>query len=141
MSKKSLNPSASPASTSAYVSCNGTLICFRCDVSPSPENRVRSAHEGHASLFNLAEGHVHKLQGSINSITAKLASDALHGKAVKIKGICYTETNHMLVEKVVPLGRSTAGRAPFRFRLTPPWLRRRIRAKHCNLDELVEEKQ
>jgi hypothetical protein len=100
-------PFAGPASTSVDVAYEGTLICFRCDVSPSPENRARCAQEGHAPLFKLADGHVHKLQGSTNSITAKLASDALHGKAVKIKGIYYLKTNHVFVEEVIPLGRST----------------------------------
>lgn len=102
MSKKSTGP----ASTSAYVVYNnGTLICFRCDVSPSPENRARCEQEGHVPLFKLADGHLHKLVGSTNSITVKLASDELHGKKVKVKGMYSLETNQVLVEEVVPLGR------------------------------------
>lgn len=46
MSKKS----PGPASTSAYVAYNGTLICFRCAVSLSPENRARCEQEGHLSF-------------------------------------------------------------------------------------------
>lgn len=105
MSKKSINPSAGPASTSAYVAYNGTLICFRCDVSPSPENRARCEQEGHAPLFKLADGHVHKLEGSTTSLSAQLASETLHGKKVKITGIYDLKTNHILVEKIAPTGR------------------------------------
>ncbi len=43
-------PFAGPASTSAYVAYNGTLICFRCAVSLSPENRARCEQEGHLSF-------------------------------------------------------------------------------------------
>jgi len=99
------NPFARLESTSADVTYEGTLICFRCDVSPSPENLARCEQEGHAPLFRRADGHIHKLTGSTNSITAKLASDELHGKKVRIKGIYYAETNHVLVEEVILLER------------------------------------
>jgi hypothetical protein len=98
-------PFARSDTTSIDVAYEGTLICFRCDVSPSPENRARCEQEGHAPLFKLADGHVHKLVGSTNSITVKLASDELHGKKVKVKGMYSLETNQVLVEEVVPLGR------------------------------------
>ena len=98
-------PFARPESNSADVRYEGTLICFRCDVSPSSENLARCEQEGHAPLLKIADGHIHKLIGSTNSITAKLASDELHGKKVRIKGIYYAETNHVLVEEVIPLER------------------------------------
>ena len=89
--------------TSADVTHEGTLICFRCDIDPSPAGRARCEQEGHAPLFKKADGHIHRLTGSRNSITTKLASDTLHGKKVKIKGIYHAETNHVLVEEVIPL--------------------------------------
>jgi len=98
-------PFARPESTSANVAYEGTLICFRCDIAPSPENRARCEQEGHVSLFKRADGHIYKLNGSTNSITAKLASDELHSKRVRIKGIYYSKTDHILVEEVIPLGR------------------------------------
>ena len=97
------NPFFGSESTSADVTYEGVLICFRCDVDPSLAGRARCEQEGHAPLLKRADGHIHKLMGSRNSITVKLASDALHGKKVKIKGIYHNETNHVLVEEVIPL--------------------------------------
>ena len=96
---------AHPDPTSINVEYEGTLICFRCDIAPSPENRARCEQEGHAPLFKRADGHIHKLTGSTNSITAKLIADELHGKSVKIEGIYYPKTDHVLVEKLIPLER------------------------------------
>lgn len=90
---------------SLNVEYEGTLICFRCDITPSQENRARCEQEGHAPLFKRADGHIHKLTGSTNSITAHLISDELHGKRVKITGLYYPKTDHVLVEKLIPLER------------------------------------
>jgi len=87
----------------AGVEYEGTLICFRRDVDPSHEDLARCKQEGHAPLLRRADGHIHKLTGSTNSITAKLASDELHGKKVKVKGIYYPKANQVLVEKLIPL--------------------------------------
>lgn len=94
-----------PDATSVDVAYEGTLICFRCDVSPSPGNRARCQQEGHLPLLRREEGYTHALVGSTNTITTKLASEELHGKKVKVKGIYYPKTNHVLVEEVIPLGR------------------------------------
>lgn len=90
---------------SVSVKYEGTLICFRCDVTPSQENRARCEQEGHLPLLRRAEGYSHKLMGSTNSLSAQLASEALHGKKIKITGIYYPKTNQILVEKVEPTGR------------------------------------
>lgn len=79
---------------------DGIVICFRCDVSPSPENRARCQQEGHQPLLRRSEGHTHALVGSTNKLTAQLASDELHGKSVHITGIYYPKTNHILVSEV-----------------------------------------
>jgi hypothetical protein len=102
-----------PNSTSVFqtepkslnVEYEGTLICFRCDITPSRENRARCEQEGHLPLLRRAEGYSHTLMGSTNSLSAQLASEALHGKKIKITGIYYPKTNQILVEKVTPTGR------------------------------------
>lgn len=76
------------------------MICFRCDVTPSPENRARCRQEGHQPLLKRSEGYTHTLVGGTNKLTAQLASDELHGKSVHIKGIYYPKTNHILVSEV-----------------------------------------
>jgi hypothetical protein len=76
------------------------VICFRCDVAPSPENRARCEQEGHQPLLRRSEGHTHTLVGSTNKLTAQLASDDLHGKSAHIKGIYYPTTNYILVSEV-----------------------------------------
>lgn len=90
---------------SLNVGYEGTLICFRCDITPSQENRARCEQEGHLPLLRRTEGHSHTLVGSTNSLSAQLASEALHGKRITITGIYYPKTNQILVEKVVPTGR------------------------------------
>lgn len=79
---------------------DGVVICFRCDVTPSSENRARCQQEGHQPLFRRSEGYTHTLVGSTNKLTVQLASDELHGKSVHIKGIYYPKTNHILVSEV-----------------------------------------
>lgn len=86
-----------PKSTVEY---KGILLCYRHDIAPSPENRARCEQEGHLPLFKRADGHLLKLMGSTNSITVRLSSDELHGKKVRIKGIYYPQTDHVLVEEV-----------------------------------------
>jgi hypothetical protein len=86
--------------TSVDVEYDGVVICFRCDVTPSPENRARCQQEGHQPLLRRSEGHTHTLVGSTNKLTAQLASDGLHGKAVHVKGIYYPKTNYILVSEV-----------------------------------------
>lgn len=90
---------------SRNVEYEGTLICFRCDVAPSRENRARCEQEGHLPLLRRGDGYSHSLVGSTNSHSAQLASEALHGKKVKITGIYYPKTNQILVEKVALTGR------------------------------------
>lgn len=99
------SPFARPEPRSVDVAYEGTLICFRCDVAPSPENRTRCTQEGHVPLLRRAEGYTHTLVGSTNAITAKLASEELHGKKIKVKGIYYPKTNQLLVEQVLLLER------------------------------------
>ena len=99
------SPFARPEPQSVDVEYEGTLICFRCDLSPTPENRARCQQEGHLPLLKRAEGYLHALIGSTNPITAKLASDELHGKKVKVKGIYYPKTHQVLVEEVTPVAR------------------------------------
>ena len=82
----------------------GTLICFRCDITPNPHSRARCQQEGHQPLLSRVGGHPYKLIGSTNSITAKLSADELHGKQVRIKGIYYPKTNQVLVEEVSSTG-------------------------------------
>ncbi len=91
-------PGAEPQSVDAEY--DGVVICFRCDVTPSPENRARCQQEGHQPLLRRSEGHTHTLVGSTNKLTAQLTSDELHGKAVHIKGIYYPKTNYILVSEV-----------------------------------------
>lgn len=91
-------PGSEPQSVDAEY--DGVVICFRCDVTPSPENRARCQQEGHQPLFSRSEGHTHRLVGSTNKLTAQLVSDDLHGKAVHIKGIYYPKTNYILVSEV-----------------------------------------
>ena len=83
----------------------GTLLCFRYDVAPSPENRTRCVKEGLVPLFKRADRHLYKLMGSTNAITAKLSLDDLHGKKVRIKGDLLPQTDQVLVEKVIPVER------------------------------------
>ena len=88
--------------TSVDAEYDGIVICFRCDVSPSPENRARCQQEGHQPLLKRPEGHTHTLMGSTNKLTAQLASEELHGKPVHITGLYYPKTNHILVSEVNP---------------------------------------
>lgn len=90
---------------SLNVEYEGMLICFRCDITPSQENRARCEQEGHLPLLRRVEGRSHTLVGSTNSLSAQLASEALHGKKIKITGIYYPTTNQILVKKVAPTGR------------------------------------
>ncbi|MGE0683336.1 MAG: hypothetical protein AB7P69_20855 [Candidatus Binatia bacterium] len=85
--------------TSVNAEYDGIVICFRCDVSPNPENRTRCEQEGHQPLLKRAEGHTHTLIGSTNKITTQLASDELHGKSVHIKGLYYPKANYILVSE------------------------------------------
>ena len=103
------NPFVRSDSTPVSVAYEGALICFRCDITPCPKNHRRCEQAGHVPLFKSTDGHLHKRIGSTNSITAKLASDELHSKKVKIKGLYYTKTDHVLVEAVTLLGRSSLG--------------------------------
>ncbi|MGE0681314.1 MAG: hypothetical protein AB7P69_10520 [Candidatus Binatia bacterium] len=90
---------------SLNVKYEGTLICFRCDITPSQENRARCEQEGHLPLLRRGDGYSHSLVGSTNSLSAQLASEALHGKKVHLTGIYYPKTNQILVEKVAPTER------------------------------------
>lgn len=78
----------------------GILICFRCDLSPSPENRARCQEAGHLPLLRRADGQVSTLIGSTNTVTARLASEALHGKRVSVTGVYLPKNNQVLVETV-----------------------------------------
>jgi len=89
-----------PGPQSVDAAYDGVVSCFRCAVTPTPENRARCQQEGHQPLLRRSEGHTHTLIGSINKLTAQLASDELHGKSVHIKGIYYPKTNHILVSEV-----------------------------------------
>ena len=89
-----------PDPTSEYVKYEGTLICFRCDVSATPGSRARCEREGHAALLKREGAHTQKLYGSKHSITEKLGSEELHGKKVKIEGIYDKENNWLMVDKV-----------------------------------------
>ena len=89
-----------PDPTSVDAEYDGIVICFRCEVSPSPENRTRCEQEGHQPLLKRAEGHTHTLIGSTNKITTQLASDELHGKSVHITGLYYPKANYILVSEV-----------------------------------------
>ena len=91
--------------TSEYVKYEGTLICFRCDITPTPESRARCEQEGHAPLLKRTEGRTRRLYGSKNAITDKLTSEELHGKRVKVEGIYDSKTNWLLVDKVEALER------------------------------------
>lgn len=82
------------------VRYEGTLICYRHEIAPKSENPVRCQQEGHVPLLRRTEGHLHLLIGSTNSITAKLTSEELHNKWVRITGIYYPQTNQILVEEV-----------------------------------------
>ena len=64
-----------PDPTSEYVKYEGTLICFRCDVSAKPESRARCKREGHAALLKREGERTQKLYGSKHSITEKLGSE------------------------------------------------------------------
>jgi hypothetical protein len=86
--------------TSVDAEYDGVMICFRCDVTPSPENRARCQQEGHQPLPRRSEGYTHTLVGSTNKLTEQLTSDEPHGKSVHIKGIYYPKTNHILVSGV-----------------------------------------
>ena len=89
-----------PEPTSEYVKYEGTLICYRCDISAKPESRARCAREGHAALLKREAAHIQKLYGSKHSVTEKLGSAELHGKKVKIEGIYDSENNWLMVDKV-----------------------------------------
>ena len=89
-----------PDPTSEYVKYEGTLICFRCDISNKSESRARCDREGHAPLLRREGEHTQKLYGSKHSITEKLGSEELHGKKVKVEGIYDSENNWLMVDKV-----------------------------------------
>ena len=89
-----------PEPTSEYVKYEGTLICFRCDVSGKPESRARCEKEGHAALLKREGERTQKLYGSKHSITEKLGSEELHGQKVKIEGIYDSKNNWLMVDKV-----------------------------------------
>jgi hypothetical protein len=90
---------------SLNVEYEGTLICFRCDITPSQENRARCEQEGHLPLLRRKDGYSHSLVGSTNSLSAQLTSESFHGKKVMITGIYYPKTNQILVEKITRTGR------------------------------------
>lgn len=88
-----------PKPTSEYVKYEGTLICFRCDITPTHESRARCEQEGYAPLLKRPDSHTHRLYGSKNAITDKLISEELHGKNVKVEGVYDSKTNWLLVDK------------------------------------------
>ena len=92
-----------PKPTSEYVKYEGTLICFRCDITPTPESRARCEREGHAPLLKRTEGRTRRLYSSKNSVRDELTSEELHGKRVKVEGIYDSKTNWLLVDKVEAL--------------------------------------
>lgn len=53
-----MNEKHRPESTPIDVGYEGTLICFRCDISPSPGNRARCRQKGHLPLLKRAEGDI-----------------------------------------------------------------------------------
>jgi hypothetical protein len=92
-----------PEPGSVSVEYEGVIICARCDLSPSPENRARCQTEGHLPLLRRTDGQVSTLVGGTNTTTAKLVSEALHDKKVRITGIYLSKSNQIIVETVTIL--------------------------------------
>lgn len=87
-------------SSSSIGVYEGTLYCIRCNLSSTPENLATCDKEGHEHFLLMKDGHAHPLYGISQEVAAKINSQALHEKAVKIRGRFFPVANAILVGDV-----------------------------------------
>ena len=89
---------------SGDVAYEGTLICYRCDVTAEAGRRGRCERDGHLPLLKRKEGHTYRLYGNTHAIGAQLTSDKLHGGRVHVEGVYEPATNWLRVREVYLVG-------------------------------------